>query len=147
MSVVWTRFWRRPRNRVGLALAAVLLGVALCADFITGDPYAIPPLADVEGSLPLGPGGEHVLGTDNAGRDTLARLIHGTRASLGIALAAAALQVSIGLLLGVLAGYFGGAVDVAVTKTAEVLLSFPLLLLLLAVQGEQQRKEIGRAHV
>jgi peptide/nickel transport system permease protein len=56
-----------------------------------------------------------------------------------VALAAAAVQVSLGLLLGLLAGYLGGLVDVLVTRTTEVLLSFPLLLLLLAVQGVLER--------
>jgi peptide/nickel transport system permease protein len=98
-------------------------------------PYAIPPLADLEGPLPQPRTARHPLGTDNAGRDVLARLVHGARTSLGVGIAAAAVQVSIGLLLGVLAGYLGGWADVAVTRAAEVLLSFPLLLLLLAAQG------------
>ena len=102
-------------------------------------PYTIPPPGAVRGSLPAGPGPGHPLGTDNAGRDTLARLIHGTRASLGVGIAAALLQVSLGLLLGVLAGYLGGLVDAAITRVAEVLLSVPLLLLLLVAQGVLER--------
>ncbi|TMB12125.1 MAG: ABC transporter permease, partial [Deltaproteobacteria bacterium] len=102
-------------------------------------PYTIPPLATLEGPLPQPPSADHPLGTDNAGRDTLARLLHGTRTSLGVGCAAAAAQVVIGLALGVLAGYLGGLVDVAVTRAAEVLLSFPLLLLLLAAQGILER--------
>lgn len=101
-------------------------------------PYRIPQLTDL-GPLPEPPGPSHLLGTDNAGRDTLARLIHGARVSLGVAVAAVLVQVVIGLLLGVLAGYFGGWVDLAVTLATEVLLSFPLLLLLLAVQGVLER--------
>lgn len=102
-------------------------------------PYTIPALGSLRGPLPAGPGGDHLLGTDNAGRDTLARLLHGTRASLGVAVAAAALQVSLGLLLGVLAGYFGGGLDLVVRRAVEVLLSFPLLLLLLVTQGVLER--------
>ncbi len=101
-------------------------------------PYRIPPLAEL-GPLPEPPGPAHPLGTDNAGRDTLARLVHGTRLSLGVGVAAVLLQVLIGLSLGVLAGYLGGWVDFAVTRATEVLLSFPLLLLLLAVQGVLER--------
>jgi peptide/nickel transport system permease protein len=102
-------------------------------------PYEIPPLESVSGPFPQPPGQGHPLGTDNAGRDTLARVVHGARTSLGVGVAAALVQVAIGLALGVLAGYLGGWVDVIVTRTAEVLLSFPLLLLLLAVQGVLER--------
>jgi oligopeptide/dipeptide ABC transporter ATP-binding protein len=101
-------------------------------------PYRIPALAEA-GPLPEPPGPAHPLGTDNAGRDTLARLVHGTRLSLGVGVAAVLVQVLIGLVLGVLAGYLGGWVDFAVSRSAEVLLSFPLLLLLLAVQGVLER--------
>ncbi len=178
------RFARRPRNLVGLGMAAALLGVGLFADFIASDrpivlrragtlylfpnlidfqglrgftpadlragdqalwppfrngPYSIPKLAELQGPLPQPPTPEHPLGTDSAGRDMLARLVHGARTSLGVGIAAAAVQVSIGLLLGVLAGFLRGWVDVAVTRAAEVLLSFPLLLLLLAAQGVLER--------
>jgi peptide/nickel transport system permease protein len=178
------RFARRPRNLVGLGMAASLVGVGLLADFIASDrpivlrkagtlyvfpnliefrslrgftpsdlgpgdwalwppfrngPYSIPKLGELEGPLPQPPSGDHLLGTDSAGRDVLARLVHGARTSLGVGIAAAAVQVSIGLLLGVLAGYLGGWVDVAITRAAEVLLSFPLLLLLLAAQGVLER--------
>jgi peptide/nickel transport system permease protein len=102
-------------------------------------PYTIPPLRDLREPLPAPPGPDHPLGTDNAGRDVLARLLHGTRASLGVGVAAAAVQVLIGLMLGVVAGYLGGVIDAAITRAAEVLLSFPLLLLLLAVQGVLER--------
>lgn len=149
MSGTWARFTRRRRNRSGLVLALALVSTALLADFIAGDravwpplrhgPNAIPRLSELREPLPEPPSRRHPLGTDNAGRDTLARLVHGTRTSLGIAIAAAALQILLGLLLGVLAGYLGGFVDLAVTKTAEVLLSFPLLLLLLVAQGVLER--------
>ena len=76
-------------------------------------PYTIPPLATIEGPLPRPPGGDHPLGTDNAGRDTLARLLHGARTSLGVGFAAATAQVLIGLALGVVAGSLGGLVDLA----------------------------------
>jgi len=111
---------------------------ALWAPFRHG-PYTIPALAARVGPLPEPPSADHPLGTDNAGRDTLARLVHGARASLGVGIAAALVQVSLGLALGVLAGYLGGWVDFAVTRVAEVLLSFPLLLLLLVVQGVLER--------
>src|SRR5205085_4993524 len=106
-------------------------------------PYTIPPLATLQGPLPQPPSADHPLGTDNAGRDTLARLVHGARTSLSVGVAAAGAQVSIGLALGLLAGYLGGLPDLLVTRAAEVLLSFPLLLLLLAAQGVLERTTLA----
>ncbi len=101
-------------------------------------PYAIAPFGTLQ-ALPAPPGPDHPLGTDNAGRDTLARLLHGTRSSLCVGVAAAAVQVSLGLLLGAFAGYLGGWVDRVVTSAAEALLSIPLLLMLLVAQGALER--------
>ena len=105
-------------------------------------PYDIPRLGSLSGPLPQPPSPDHPLGTDNTGRDTLARLVHGARVSLGVGVVAALVQVVIGLALGVLAGYLRGATDFVVTRAAEVLLSFPLLLLLLAVQGLLERTTV-----
>jgi peptide/nickel transport system permease protein len=106
-------------------------------------PYSIPAPGSLLAPPPLPPGPGHPLGTDRAGRDTLARLIHGTRASLAVGVAAALLQVCLGLLLGLVAGYYGGLADSAITRVTEVLLSFPLLLLLLVAQGVLERTTIA----
>jgi peptide/nickel transport system permease protein len=102
-------------------------------------PYTIPAPGTLDGPLPLPPGPGHPLGTDHAGRDVLARLLHGARTSLAVGVLGALLQVATGLLLGVAAGALGGVVDAAITVASEVLLSFPLLLLLLAAQGVLER--------
>lgn len=104
-------------------------------------PYSIPPLSEL-GRLPQGPNDRHLLGTDNTGRDTLARLIHGTRISLSIGVVAVSIYILIGLLLGLVAGYFGGWIDLVITRLNEVLLNFPLLFLLLAIQGILERTSI-----
>jgi len=122
------------RLRAGLVLLGALALAAAFAD-VAGDPYRIT----LSAQLPVPPSPDHLLGTDHAGRDTLARLVHGARVSLGVGISAALVQVSIGLALGVAAGFFGGLLDAAVTLVCEILLSFPLLLLLLAVQGVLDR--------
>ena len=79
------------------------------------------------------PGGEHLLGTDNLGRDVLSRLIYGARISLVVGLLAPTLAVLIGGTLGMLAGYFRGRFEVFTTAGADVLLAFPPLVFALAV--------------
>jgi peptide/nickel transport system permease protein len=105
-------------------------------------PYSIPPLAELTGALPLGPGEGHPLGTDNTGRDVLARLVHGTRISLSIGFVAVSLYVTIGTILGLLAGFFGGWVDLVVSRATEIMMNFPLLFLLLAIQGVLEKTSV-----
>ena len=107
-------------------------------------PYDIPSLASVAGLFPEPPSADHLLGTDNEGRDTFARLVHGARVSLGVGLVAALAQIVLGLAFGLLAGYLGGWADFLIARVTDVLLSFPLLLLLLAVQGILERTTLLR---
>jgi len=79
------------------------------------------------------PSAQHLLGTDDLGRDVLARLLQGGRISLLVALAAAALTVTIGSVLGVLAGYFGGWVDGTIMRFTDGVLAVPTFFLLLTV--------------
>lgn len=81
------------------------------------------------------PSCEHLLGTDELGRDVLARIIHGGRVSLAVGFSSVALYVLIGLLLGGLAGWFGGKVDAFISRLTEVMLSFPTIFLVLCVVG------------
>lgn len=89
--------------------------------------------------LPAGPSARHPLGTDETGRDVAARLVHGTRVSLAVGLFAVALYVLVGVLLGALAGFFGGAVDLVISRTVEVMLTFPTLFLVLALMAVVER--------
>ncbi|MCC7541890.1 MAG: ABC transporter permease [Deltaproteobacteria bacterium] len=96
-----------------------------------------PLQSSIDGRVePLSPpSGRHPLGTDDRGRDVLARVAHGARISLSIGLSAVGLYLLIGVTLGGLAGFYGGIVDALVSRAIEVLLSFPSLVFLLAVQG------------
>ncbi|GAB6902758.1 ABC transporter permease [Kineosporia succinea] len=85
--------------------------------------------------LPLGSGG-HPLGTDDLGRDELARLVHGSRPLLLVAVLATTLATTIGTLIGLFAGYFGGVVDQVVMRLVDLALAFPsILLIILLVAG------------
>ena len=81
-----------------------------------------PPLSD-----------GHVLGTDQFGRDILARLVWGTRLSLMVALGATAVAATVGTIVGVVAGYAAGVIDTVLMRAIDVLLGFPYLVLALAV--------------
>jgi peptide/nickel transport system permease protein len=81
----------------------------------------------------LPPDGKHLLGTDDLGRDILARMIHGARVSLAVGFVATAIALIIGSLLGALAGYYGGAADWIVSRAIEVVLCFPFLFLVLGI--------------
>jgi peptide/nickel transport system permease protein len=79
------------------------------------------------------PAGDHTLGTDDLGRDVLARMIHGARVSLTVGILATFIALIIGSLLGALAGYYGGAVDWLISRVIEVVLCFPFLFLVLGI--------------
>jgi len=111
----------------GVVLLAVL--VALTAPLLA--PY--DPLAQNLGNTLARPGRAHLLGTDNVGRDVLSRVIWGTRVSLVAGLVAVAIAVVAGSLLGVVAGYCGGRVDGLVMRLMDAVLSFPPLVLALAL--------------
>jgi peptide/nickel transport system permease protein len=79
------------------------------------------------------PGKLHLLGTDDRGRDVMARMIHGTRISLSVGFVAVSIYTVIGVFLGALAGFYGGRVDVIISRLIEVMMCFPTFFLILAV--------------
>lgn len=105
-------------------------------------PYSIPPLMEMLEDPPQAPSDTHILGTDNTGRDTFARLVHGTRISLSIGVVAVSIYLVIGAFLGLLAGYFGGWTDRIISRVTEMVLNFPLLFLLLAIQGVLEKTTV-----
>lgn len=79
------------------------------------------------------PRGDHYLGTDGIGRDLLAGLIHGSRVSLSVGFVAAGIALLIGIVLGSLAGYFGGKVDIIIMRFVEIMVTFPLFFLIITI--------------
>jgi peptide/nickel transport system permease protein len=131
-AVRWKVLRRAAAARLAPFGAAVMLLavlVALAAPLIA--PY--DPLAQNLGNMLARPNGAHLLGTDNVGRDVLSRVIWGTRVSLLAGLVSVALAVVAGSLLGILAGYSGGRVDGLVMRLMDAVLSFPPLVLALAL--------------
>ena len=126
------RVLRRDRTAMfGLAVVSLLSLAAILAPILAPhDPGAL----DVVHKL-APPSRNHLLGTDNLGRDNLSRLLYGARLTIGTAAAASAAVAIIGLLLGTLAGYVGGVVDAVVSRLIDVVLAFPPFLVALAVTG------------
>lgn len=126
-------FWRRfTGNALAVAGLIAMIGVILAA--VIG-PYLIaadPNTIDYTAINAL-PSAQHPFGTDNLGRDTLARLIAGLRVSLLVAAYVELLDVVLGMPLGLAAGYLGGKIDFAITRVADVLFAFPGLLLAILV--------------
>lgn len=128
----WRVLRRAARARLapfGAAVMALAVLLALAAPLVA--PY--DPLAQDLGNALAPPGRDHLLGTDNVGRDVLSRVIWGTRVSLVAGLVSVVLAVSAGSLLGVVAGYCGGRVDGLVMRVMDAVLSFPPLVLALAL--------------
>lgn len=107
----------------------VLLGCVIAPGLVApGDPTVVEP-----GSALTSPEWGHVMGTDQYGRDVLRRVVHGARVSLGVSVAATVIGALVGCTLGLLAGYVGRWVDAVAMWAVDVMLSFPTLLLALAI--------------
>lgn len=124
------RFVRRNQRAVFGGLILVLIfASAIFADTLA--PYP-PNRQDLRNRLQP-PSAEHLLGTDNFGRDVFSRIIHGGRVSLSIGFISVGIALGVGGLLGLLAGFYGGALDSVVSGVVDVLLALPAFLLALAI--------------
>ncbi|MTH35959.1 ABC transporter permease subunit [Paracoccus limosus] len=123
------RALRNWRVSLGGAILLVVLVSSLLAPWISPfDPYA----QDLKAAL-LPPGGSHLLGTDEFGRDLLSRLIWGGRIALLVAAVSVVVSLIAGLFLGLVAGYFGGWLDALIMRGVDILLAFPNFLLAIAM--------------
>ncbi len=138
--MVWRRFLRHRLAVVGALVLGTIAIVCLAAPWIAPYPYdkQDPMLINV---FP-GPSPEHWLGTDELGRDVLSRLMYAGRISLTVAISSTLLSVIIGVLVGAVAAYYGGAVEVILMRFTDMMLALPTLPLLL-VFSKMLRDFIG----
>ena len=127
---VWRRFRKSKGAVAGLLMLSVIVFLLVFADFIA--PYALATQQDLAIKL-QGPSLSHFLGTDAFGRDLFARIIHGGRTSLSIAVLATISSCILGSALGAIAGYFGGRVDSLIMRTLDIFMSIPDILFTMAV--------------
>jgi peptide/nickel transport system permease protein len=135
-------FWRRLKGdkvaMLALVFVVLLILAALLAPLIIKLVGAREPNAQSTKYLdsfgtPTGPSSENIFGVDTLGRDVFSRVLYGARVSLEVALIATAFSVSIGVVVGMVAGFFRGSVDMVLSRFIDVLLAFPILLLALGL--------------
>jgi len=125
-------FKRLKKNKAALFCLGVIFFLILLALFApVVSPY--DPTYQDYASVLAPRSSKHLLGADEYGRDILSRLIHGTRVSLSIGILAQILASVIGITLGAIAGYFGGAVDTLISRIMEIFAAFPDLLFAMAI--------------
>jgi len=120
---------QRPLGAVGAAIIIVMAVVGLGAQWFA--PYDV--LATDYGAMLAAPSRVHWLGTDAYGRDVLSRVIFGSRTAMMVGLGASIIGATLGALIGVASAYFGGRIDLIVQRLMDILISFPLIILALAV--------------
>lgn len=123
----WLRFREHPLGLVGLVVILLLIVTATAAPLLT----QYDPIAQNMADRLAPPSFEHLLGTDNFGRDVFARIIYGARTTLNIIILVTIIVAPIGLLIGTCSGYFGGIVDEVLMRITDIFLSFPGLVLAL----------------
>lgn len=122
------KFMRNPSAKIGVIILAALILITVIGPFFIQDPLK----QNTKIALQT-PSAEHLLGTDDFGRDLLARIVVGARYSLSAGLIAVALGLAGGLLLGAFAGYYGGLLDQIIMMICDILLAFPSILLAMAI--------------
>src|SRR5579871_5807697 len=143
LSDTWQQFRRHRLALLGLMIFGFLALASIVGPFLYRE-----PIDGIDMTARLAPPSTaHLMGTDNLGEDMLARVLFGGRVSLGVGLVAMLLSVSIGLIVGALAGYFRGATDQVLMRVADLFISLPqlpLLLLLIYFFRDNLQKSFGK---
>ena len=128
---VWKRLMRNKLGMVGFVIVVILVVLSVGAPLFTHQDYAFQnPLIKHQY-----PSAQHWLGTDNYGRDIWTRLLYGGRISLMVSLIAVIISTVLGITLGAIAGYFGGVIDITVTRILDVLMAVPSILMAIAISA------------
>jgi len=129
----WKEVWRRLKKNklamVGLVVLVLIILTALFADFVAPYGYREQNLSKIT----LKPNAEHLLGTDDLGRDILSRIIYGTRISLLVGIVAVTFSIIVGGILGAAAGFYGGVLDNIIMRIMDIMLAIPSILLAIAL--------------
>ncbi|MCR6692083.1 MAG: ABC transporter permease [archaeon YNP-LCB-003-016] len=127
LHIAWRRFKKNKVSIAGAIITLTIAGIAILAPLIS--PYNPEKLNYGKELQP--PSWEFLLGTDTGGRDILSYIIWGARTSLLVAIGAILIEVAIGVLIGAIAGYFGGIIDEILMRITDIIMTLPTILLLL----------------
>lgn len=119
----------RPLGAFGALIIIVMILAAVFADVVA--PYG--PQDGTFTGLPTPPGPDHILGTDSFGRDVFTRLLYGSQTALLVGFSSSIVGSTLGLLFGVVGAYFGGKIDEVIQRVMDVLISFPLIVIAIAI--------------
>ena len=122
-------WYRTPALLAGLILLAVILFMVIAAPLLT----SYNPISQDLNATLSGPSAHHLLGTDQLGRDTWSRLLYGGRVDLQVAFIAVLFPFVLGTVLGSVAGYFGGWVDLIIMRVVDIVVAFPFYVLIIAL--------------
>ena len=139
-SDLWWSFRRSPVTMLATSIVLAFGLIALLAPWLAAqNPFDPASLDILDARLPPawieGGDARYLFGSDSQGRDVLSTILYGARISLGVSLAANLAAMAIGVTLGLVAGYFGGRLDDALMRVADVQLSFPTILIALLIDG------------
>jgi peptide/nickel transport system permease protein len=124
----WTRFRAHRLALIGMICLLLLVFLSVAAPLFAQDPYATD-----FGMIRQPPSTDHWLGTDDVGRDVFSRLMYAGRVSLSVGIVAVLIFTLIGIVLGALAGFYGGWIDSLIMRLADIVLSFPTLVIIIVV--------------
>jgi len=128
----WYRFIHNPTAVIGLIITVLVILIALLAPVISPFPSSAGNFVDFSHML-TPPSWPHVLGTDNAGRDMLTRILYGYRISLALVVVVLLIGVPLGVFIGLVAGYYGGWVEAVLMRFTDIFLSVPALVMAMAI--------------
>jgi peptide/nickel transport system permease protein len=135
-SEMLSRLFRSKAATISLLILLLVVVAAIAAPWLApNDPSAIKLIQRLKPPFYVNSAGTHWLGTDALGRDVLSRIIYGARVSLTVGVSAVVISGTIGLLVGLLSGYFGGLVDDVFMRICDIQLSFPTIMLALTIMA------------
>jgi peptide/nickel transport system permease protein len=136
LRLIAERFLRNRVSVAGLAVLVIITLAAIFAPILTHQTATFDPATKTNiGDTLTSPSGAHLLGTDDVGRDEFARLLFGGRVSLLVGVFTMAVAITIGVSIGMIAGFFGGWVDNVMMRLTDAILSVPLLLILIVLSA------------